>query len=89
VSHRVFWSPHAEQRLAEILLEPTSQKQCADAARNIDLYLSSDPIGFGESRYDTVRIGFVRPLGIQYELLEDVRTVIVYDVWRIDVRRSK
>jgi hypothetical protein len=86
VRHRVFWSPHAEERLEEILQDPTSQIQCAAAARDIDLFLSSDPIGFGESRYDTVRIGFVRPLGVQYEVLEDVHTVIVYDVWRIDVR---
>jgi hypothetical protein len=85
--HRVFWSPHAEQRLEEILQDPTSQSPCASAARNIDVFLSSNPIEFGESRYDTVRIGFVRPLGVQYEVLEDVRTVIVYDVWRIDVRK--
>jgi hypothetical protein len=85
MSYRVFWSPHADQRLEEILYDRTSQAQNAAAARDIDLILSSDPAGFGESRYDTVRIGFVRPLGVQYEVLEDVRTVIVYDVWRIDI----
>jgi plasmid stabilization system protein ParE len=87
MSYRVFWSPHAEQRLEEILQDTARQAQHAAAARYIDQYLSADPIGFGESRYDTVRVGFVRPLGVQYEVLEDVRTVIVYDVWRIDVRK--
>jgi hypothetical protein len=42
------------------------------------------PNKFGESRYDTVRIGFVSPLGVQFEVMQDVRTVVVYDVWRID-----
>ena len=41
---------------------------------------------FGESRYDAVRVGFVLPLGVQFEVFDDVRTVIVYDVWRIDVK---
>ena len=37
MSYRVFWSPHAEQRLEEILQDPTSQAQIAAAARDIDL----------------------------------------------------
>jgi hypothetical protein len=89
MSYRVFWSPHAEQRLEEILQDATAQAQYAAAARSIDRILAADPIGFGESRFDTVRIGFVLPLGIQYEILEDVRTVIVYDVWQIDVRKRE
>jgi hypothetical protein len=31
-----------------------------------------------------MRIGFVEPPGIQFEVMDDVRTVIVHDVWRID-----
>ena len=89
MSDRVFWSPHAEQRLELILQDLSARTQIAAAARDIDLFLSSDPLGFGESRYDTVRVGFARPLGVQYEVLEDVRTVIVYDVWRIDIRKRE
>ena len=88
MSYRVFWSPHAEQRLEEILQDAVKQAEIAASARQIDHFLASYPIDFGESRYDTVRIGFVRPLGVQYEVLEDVRTVIVYDVWRIEPRVS-
>jgi hypothetical protein len=89
MSYRVFWSPHAEQRLEEILQDLAEQSQIAAAARDIDRFLRADPIGYGESRYDTVRIGFARPLGVQYEVLEDVLTVIVYDVWRIDQRKRR
>lgn len=87
MSYRVFWSPHAEMRLEEILRNTTEQTPIADAARTIDRYLRTYPVEFGESRFETVRVGFVRPLGVQYELLEDVETVIVYDVWRIDTKR--
>ena len=31
-----------------------------------------------------MRVGFVFPLGVQFEVMDDVRTVIVHDVWRID-----
>jgi hypothetical protein len=43
------------------------------------------PLAFGESRFEGVRIGFVFPLGVHFEVLDDVQTVIVYDVGRIDV----
>jgi hypothetical protein len=86
MSYRVFWAPHAEKRLEEILRDAASLAQHAAAACEIDQKLISNPLKFGESRFDAVRIGFVRPLGVQYEVLEDARTVIVYDVWRIDVK---
>jgi len=84
MNHRVFWSPHAEQRLEEMLFASSDATAIAASAREIDRHLVLHPKSFGESRYDTVRVGFVRPLGVQFEVLEDVRTVIVYEVWRID-----
>jgi hypothetical protein len=89
MSYRVFWTPHAEQRLEELLNNLSTRDRIAHAARDIDKYLTVDALSFGESRYDTVRIGFVWPLGAQFEVLEDVITVIVYDVWRIDIRKSQ
>ncbi len=86
MNYRVFWSPHAEKRLENLTQDSASAAELAAAARQIDQALATDPIGFGESRYDTVRIAFLRPLGVQYDVLEDVRTVIVDAVWRIDVR---
>jgi hypothetical protein len=80
---RVFWSPHAEQRLEKLLKETPDPALLTAAAKQIDHYLVADPKSFGESRYDAVRVGFVLPLGVQFECLDDVRTVIVYDVWRI------
>ena len=84
MTFRVFWSPHAEERLEQMLRDASEPASLAAVAREIDQCLAADPKAFGESRYDTVRVGFVRPLGVLYEVIDDVRTVIVYDAWRID-----
>jgi hypothetical protein len=84
MQYRVLWAPYAEDRL-ELFLQATSEPPIlATAARQIDQQLLTVPTAFGESRYDTVRIGFAYPLGVQFEVMDDVRTVIVHDVWRID-----
>jgi hypothetical protein len=84
VNYRVFWAPHAEQQLEAILQDQAAQARLAAAARRINARLSSSPASFGESRHDVVRIGFELPLGIHFEVFEDARTVVVYDVWRTD-----
>jgi hypothetical protein len=87
MSYRVFWSPYAEKRLETILSNAQDVSLLVLATEEIDRYLAAIPKELGESRYDTIRIGFVPPLGVQFELLDDVQTASVYDVWRID-RRS-
>lgn len=84
MKYRVLWSPYAEQRLEQILQTAVDPLAIAAAARQIDRMLLVSPAVFGESRYDTVRIGFARPLAIHFEVMDDVRTVVVYDVWQID-----
>jgi hypothetical protein len=87
MSYRVFWAPHAEEQLERLLLEASDQSILAESARAIDRRLVTEPLAFGESRFDAVRIAFERPLAIHYEVHQDVETVIVYDVWRIDIHR--
>lgn len=89
MTYRVFWAPHAESLLEIILRDEEAQARYAAAAREIDKQLAADPISFGESRYDDFRIAFEHPLGIDYEVLQDVRTVIVYNVWRVQSKRGK
>jgi hypothetical protein len=73
----------------EALLQASAEPaKLVAASREIDRHLAADAVAFGESRYDQVRIGFVRPLGVQFEVLDDVGTVIVFDVWRIDKRQG-
>lgn len=86
---RVFWSPYAEEKLESLLRNASGPDVIAAAAREIDRFLSSMPETFGESRYDTMRVAFVFPLGVQFEVMNDVQTVIVHDAWRIDRKESR
>ena len=86
MSYRVLWTPEAESQLEAIVSNSDEKQRFLKIAAGIDRSLHVDPIGFGESRTDTLRIGFARPLGIQYDVLEDVATVVVYDVWRVATR---
>jgi hypothetical protein len=81
---RVFWTPDAEQSLEKTLTSSAEPRLIVTAARQLDQLLVNTGSEFGESRYESMRIGFVFPLGIQFEVLEDVDTVMVHDVWRID-----
>jgi hypothetical protein len=84
MQYRVLWALFAEDKLEQLLQAASEPAILAVAARQIDRHLLNAPASFGESRYDTIRVGFVYPLGIQFEVMDDVRTVIVHDVWRID-----
>jgi hypothetical protein len=88
MTYRVFWSPYAEEQLERVLQDENALTALVTAIREINRSLAVDPIGFGESRFESVRVGFNRPLGVQYDVLEDVRTVIVDLVWRIDQKRN-
>jgi hypothetical protein len=85
--YRVFWSPDAERLFKTLHAASSESDDLAKAARSIDAQLYSNPYDFGESRHENVRIGFERPLVVQYEVLEDVQTVIVFDV-RVTKPRS-
>ncbi len=84
MSYRVFWTPEAEALLEKLLHESESPRELAAIAKEIDRNLTADPVHFGESRFQSVRMAFIRPLGVQFDVLDDVQTVIVDAVWRID-----
>jgi hypothetical protein len=84
MSYRVFWSPQAEAMLERILDETEETENLTAILVEIDRRLAADPADFGESRFDTVRVGFVPPLAVQINILEDVQSVIVDAVWRTD-----
>jgi hypothetical protein len=87
MNYRVFWAPKADEQLDAILHAAVDRKQIAAASRAIDIWLATDPTDLGESRVDNVRVAFNHPLGLEFEVLEGVKTVIVYEVWRTDLYR--
>jgi hypothetical protein len=88
MKYRVLGSPYSEERLEQLVKSAPDADVIAIAVRQIDQNLIASPNSFGESRYDNERIGFFRPLAVHFEVMDDVWTVVVYDVWRIDRKRS-
>jgi hypothetical protein len=84
--YRVFWSPDAERLFKNLYTGSAEPEALTEAADTVDAQLHRNPHEFGESRQESVRIGFQGPLGILCEVLEDVKTVIVFNVW-INKRR--
>ena len=85
MSYRVFWSPHADETLGKILNDAADHARVARAVKTIDRRLVNVPFKFGESRSgNNLRVAFVRPIAVYFEVLEDVQTVIVHGVWRAD-----
>ena len=84
--HRVLWAPDGEEKLEQFLNTADDPRIRAAVAREIDQRLIVAPHEFGESRSESIRIGFVFPLGIHFEIMDDIRAVIVHDVWRVDRR---
>lgn len=80
--HFVFRGPEADEKLQSLIGTADKPSELIRVVREIDFWLARDPLDFGESRFDTVRIGFVRPLAVLFDVLDDSPTVIVLDIWQ-------
>jgi hypothetical protein len=81
MSHVVFWAPEADRKLQALITAANDQKTVIRVLREIDFWLARDPRDFGESRFDTVRLGIVKPVAVLFDVLDDPPTVIVLDIW--------
>jgi len=89
MKYRVFWTPEAEAELRKIVANSDDRAALGAAARTIDRRLIANPYSMGESREESAtRVGFAKPLGVDFEVLDDVSTVIVFGVWRTDHGRA-
>jgi hypothetical protein len=84
MAFRVLWAPDADVKLERFLTNATDVPAAAAAVRIVNQHLAENPHEFGESRYHAIRVGFVNPFGVQFEVMDDVQTVVVHDLWRID-----
>ena len=82
MSHVVFWSPEADETLQALIRDAADREACLLWIREIDFWLARGPLDFGESRYDTIRLGVVAPLAVLFDVLDDPPTVIMLDIWR-------
>jgi hypothetical protein len=82
MSYTVVWKEIAEERLVEIWIAASDRQAVTEAANAIDSLLKQDPEQQGESRGDSLRILFVAPLAVHYEIRPLDRIVQVLRVWR-------
>ena len=85
----VLWSPSSERHLTRLWLAAEDRRAVRDAADLLDAALAERAHSLGESRSGNRRIAFAPPLGIEFEVLEEDRTVYVVAVWPFTPRRSR
>ncbi len=82
--YTVIWQTVAENELAELWLAASDRRAITLAASTLDAALSVRPLRLGESRASSVqRIVYQAPLGIEFEVVEDDKRVIVQGVFSI------
>lgn len=84
MKYDVAWGPRAEAMLAAAWLAAPDRAAVTRAASRLDAQLAVDPLHLGESRtYSVHRIAFDPPLGIEFEVVEDDKRVIVQGVFAV------
>ena len=83
MKYTVVWTPSAERHLTEIWVDAQDRGTVTSAANSIDKLLAQDPESLGESRNENVRIVFVPPLGVEFEVFCDDRIAYVLAVWML------
>jgi len=83
MKYTVTWKPDAEAELAAIWNAATDRSAIAQAANKIDHLLATNPAEQGESRTQSIRILFVEPIGIFFDVNDADLLVSVLRVWTI------
>jgi len=84
MKYEVLWDMRAEADLATVWLAAADRHAVGRAANWFDNQLARSPLQLGESRISTVRrLAFYAPLGIEFEVIEDDKRVVVQAVFAI------
>lgn len=82
MKYEVAWNSNAESDLAKIWMSSSERAKVAESAAYLDDLLARNPFSVGESRTSTVqRIAYKAPLGVEFEIIEDDKRVIVHAVF--------
>ena len=77
MNYTVTWEEAAETQLATLWLQATDKSAVAGYIDQMDRVLGRDPKGAGESRNETTRIAFFRPLVVRFHIDETLKIVTV------------
>ena len=81
MTYQVAWNQDAEADLAQLWMDAADRSLISDTAHRLARALAADPLAVGESRGGQLRIALAAPLGIEFEVDEARRTVLVIAVW--------
>jgi hypothetical protein len=84
MNYGVEWPAEAENDLATIWNDARDRNAVTEASAWLDAQLTGDPLHFGEPWTSSVhRIAVSDPIGIEFEVIEDDKRVIVHGVFTI------
>ena len=82
MKYQVIRDNAAEEELTAIGLAAPDRKAVTRATAWLELRLATNPLNLGESRRSSVeRVAFHPPIGIEFEVIEDDRRVVVQAVF--------
>ncbi len=85
MSYRLDWAPRAEHQLANLWLIARDRTRLTAAAARLDNELAGSPLRFGDPLDTSVhRVGSFDILGVEFEVIEDDKRVIVHGVFAVD-----
>ena len=82
MNYTVEWTTDAENDLAALWNAAVDQRAVTDASAWLDTRLANDPLHFGQPWASSVHRIAVRDLiGVEFEIIEDDKRVIVHGVF--------
>jgi len=83
MNYTVEHEKEAENDLASIWIMATDRNRIVAASATLDREMAHDPLTLGESRESSVRrVAFCPPIGVEFEVIEDDKRVVVEAVFR-------
>lgn len=82
MKYQIIWDATAEDELTAIWLAASDRKTVTQASAWLEQRPAIQPLELGESRASSVQwVAFRLPLGIEFEVIEDDKRVVVQGVF--------
>ncbi len=82
MKYTVVWIESAQDELADLWNRAANRQDIADASNTIDNLLRFNPYTYSESREGDLRIMFVPPLAVLFQISDSDCLVTVRAVWQ-------
>jgi hypothetical protein len=84
MNYIVHWTAGAIGQLATVWTAASDRTAVTEASYRLEMEIRADPYGVGVPRNTPLnRTAVELPLGIEYEIIEDDKTVRILSVWAI------